>query len=120
MTKHCPVCQDEFKDTIEKCPDDQVKLVKGEAEAELPEEWVDLYAAANEIEAERLEGILEESGVPVQRMEVGVSQMPTTADSHSLIVVPQELADQAAQLVLEAREDGVISEDGFFYWPSDE
>lgn len=112
MSKYCPICLSEFNDAIKKCPDDNVNLV--DKKPDEYDEFVDVYAASDEIEAERIITFLHESGIDANESMTGISQVPSAGDTHFVICVAKEQAKGAKAILERAREDGVISLNGIF------
>jgi len=113
MTRYCPTCKSEFKQQLSRCPDDGSPLM---AKPAREKHYVlkDIYAAANEIEAERIAAFLAEDGVIAEIFRRGVAQLPMTGDTHYLIAVDKEHAVHARRLIENARKDHIISANGFF------
>jgi hypothetical protein len=78
------------------------------------EDLVELYAAKNAIEADRVVRILEDDGVEALYRETTMSSFPDPAEAHYLVMVRGDQATQARDLIASARTDGVISADGVF------
>ncbi len=78
------------------------------------EDLVELYAAKNAIEADRVVRILEDDLVEALYRETTMSSFPDPAEAHFLVMVRGDQAAQARALIGSARTDGVISKDGVF------
>ena len=65
---YCPICRYEYVEGTTKCPDCDVNLVAElpeEAERYSQDEWVKVYEAADEAEAEVVTGALQSAGIKV-------------------------------------------------------
>jgi hypothetical protein len=112
VPKYCPICLSEFKAGISDCPKDKVPLV-----SQKPKEFerlMDIYAASDEIEAERIIVFLRDNDMIAKETRTGISQMPVASDTRFLISVLKETVDKAKRLIEKARNDGVISRNGNF------
>ena len=112
MPKYCPVCLGEFKDSVIMCPKDQTSLVTDKPAA--IEKLVDIYAASDEIEAERIIVFLREEGLLARQYRSGISQLPSVSDDRHIVSVLKDNRSQARGLIEQARSDGVISNNGTF------
>lgn len=114
MSKYCPICQGEFKKGIKVCPTDHIELLSKTAAAERTESLVNIYAAENEIEGERIRAFLADDGIAGQESVTGIAQMPVASDKRFIIAVPQSDEKAARKLIERARKDKVISTNGSF------
>lgn len=112
MPKYCSKCESEFTDDVKTCPTCKQALVTKAP----PEDayFVDIYAAADEIEAERITAFLASIGIRARESISGLSQMPVVSDTRFIISVQQTMLKKAQDAILQARHDQVISEDGSF------
>jgi hypothetical protein len=78
------------------------------------ERFVDIYAASNEIEAERIIAFLHDQKIASNYAKAGISQLPVASDTAFIISVAKAQAKSAKTLIKRAREDNVISDDGNF------
>ncbi len=102
----CPRCKAEYLDSVETCPDCQVDLVPV-----LPIEqvemidWVPVYQAPTEIAANMVQGILNSRNLQssIRRNVVPGYVIPASwYDAYwGEILVPQEVAEQAKEIVQE-------------------
>jgi hypothetical protein len=113
MTRYCPTCKSEFRTQLSHCPDDKTQLVpKAAHEKNLV--LSDIYAAANEVEAERIIAFLVPKGIAAEIFRRGIAQMPMAGDNHYLIAVDKAHIAHSKRLIENARKDHIISSDGFF------
>lgn len=109
MSRYCPVCFGEFKDAVKTCPKDNVELTdKKPSEVD---RLVDIYAASNEIEAERIVAFLRDAQIDAVLLRAGISQLPMANESFTIAVKKLDITE-AKNLITEAREDNVISQNG--------
>jgi hypothetical protein len=113
MPKYCPTCASEYTDKITSCPTCKETLVNKKPKAS-KDFFVDFYAAADEIEAERLIAYLESIGIAGQEAVAGMSQIPAVSDTRFIVSVPKTMLKQAREAVEQARRDHIISQDGLF------
>lgn len=111
MPKFCPICGSEFKDPIEICPIHKTALTQ---KAPIPEMFVDIYAASDEIEAERIITFLRADKIAAKESVTGISQVPVPSDTKFAICVLKESQKIAKKRIEQARDDGVISKNGIF------
>lgn len=111
MSKYCPVCQAEFQKNIKQCPGDNVELL---AKLEPVDIRVDIYAAKNEIEAERIVTYLRSEGVKAEKSVGGISQLPVDSDQRVNVMVPKSQVAKAKEMIENAIRDQVISSLGNF------
>jgi hypothetical protein len=112
MAKYCPKCCDEFKNNLDVCPVDKVKLMNKPCKKD-GEVYVDIYAAKGEIEAERIIAFLADDNIVPRELPEGMAQLPASDIRYVLTVLEQD-AKRARRLIEDARKDGVISKDGDF------
>lgn len=109
MSKYCPICENEFVDTVVVCPQHQVSLIAQPIAHSAPVPTVDLYAALDALEAERLIGILAEHGIQAVFYENHVSIAPSHSDRHFMVAVDKAQEQEALRILRDAQKDGVIS-----------
>jgi hypothetical protein len=114
MTKYCPRCENEFFDTVLVCPDDGTKLSKTKPQPNAQTPVYDIYAAANEVEAERIITLLRDKEIDASAYQSNDAIIPASSDLHFMISVPATVREKATTLIKHARSDGVISELGLF------
>lgn len=114
MTKYCPQCQTEYKDNVSICPDDNSALSSSPPKEAPFAGSVDIYAAASEIEAERIVSFLRDEGIDARDLQTQIAQLPTPSDMRYFICVPTQHRDDAVKLIKNAQEDQVISSSGSF------
>ncbi len=110
MPKFCPSCRNEYQDHLASCPADHLDLV---AHLLPLETFVDVYAAVDELEVERLLGYLSAEGIDARELCTGISQLPGLGDSF-VIAVPARSKAKVKALIEEARRDNFISRAGNF------
>jgi hypothetical protein len=114
MTKYCPLCENEYQDSVSNCVDDGEKLF------DLPSPRIDkalsddVYAAANEIEAECIVAFLLDLEVPAQVFRPQVAPLPNLSEAHFLVAVRKDDRKVATDAIRQAQADGVISNTGIF------
>jgi hypothetical protein len=113
MPKFCPICEAEFQENQTTCPKDKVPLSKKIAKPH-DDYYVDLYAARDEIEVERIITFLRSEGLDCKETLQGMSQLPFLGDEMHLLSVRKSQAKKAESLINKAREDNVISRQGRF------
>jgi hypothetical protein len=113
MSKYCPHCESEYEDKISTCPIDKHQLLD-KAPNESKDYFIDFYAAADEIEAERIISYLKSLGIAAQQSRAGISQMPVVNETRFIISVLKTALIKAQKALEEARRDQVISSDGLF------
>lgn len=113
MPKYCPLCESEFNDTVKSCPKDKKPLLD-KAPPEAHNYFVDMYAAADEIEAERIISYLLSIGIPARESIAGLSQMPVVSDMRYIVSVQRSKINEAKDAINQARHDQIISKDGSF------
>lgn len=113
MTKYCPICESEFTDYIDTCPADKTPL-SSEPPTSKTDFYVDIYAAADEIEAERIISLLTDVGISARESVTGLSQIPVVSDTRFILSVRRSNLAEARKLIEQARQDLVISETGTF------
>jgi hypothetical protein len=114
MTKYCPVCDAEYKDTIALCSDDHAKLLTHRVKRHEGATAQDIYAAASEAEAERIVSFLQDEGIHASSSQSNLLQLPSMGDLHYVVTVPIADKGRARALIHSARQDGVISDQGAF------
>lgn len=77
-------------------------------------EMVDLYAAASEIEAEVIVGLLSDEGLGVRLFRPQISQFPTLTDNQFIVAITPDHKESATELLKQARDDSIISDLGAF------
>ena len=114
MTKYCPTCDTEYKNSQTHCADDGALLAPVQVEHEDPINYVNIYAASSEIEAERIVAFLEENHIPAHVEKHNISQLPLLADTHFIIAVQTTHEEEARGFIHNAQRDEVISTTGVF------
>lgn len=102
---YCPVCEYEYVEGLDKCPDCGAALVD-----KLPqeEEMVSIYIAEDSNEAAIVRGILDEAGIPVAETpdvnhDLDIFNSPIEEED---IHVPKSRADEAKKILETALEAG--------------
>lgn len=113
MTKYCPICESEFTDYMDICPADNQPL-SSEQPSKNIDYFVDLYAAADEIEAERIISFLTDAGISARESVTGLSQIPVVSDTRFILSVRRTNLTEARQLIEQAQKDLIISQTGTF------
>lgn len=96
------------------CPDDNEKLFSAPSipiDRTLSE---DIYAAANEIEAECIMAFLFDAGINSQIFRPQVSAMPNLGDGRYVITVGKSDKESASAHIKQAQVDGAITDTGVF------
>tara|TARA_B100000683_G_scaffold229997_1_gene230717 strand:+ start:2514 stop:2870 length:357 start_codon:yes stop_codon:yes gene_type:complete len=115
MVKYCPVCETEYQDATTNCAEDNAKLSNDKPAHPLDEEsFVAFYAATNELEARRIVAILADENVEGMVRETTNTVFPGAAGMRFLVFVPANARSSAAQLVQQAINDEVLSQDGSY------
>ncbi len=112
MSKYCPICLGEYKDSIKTCPKDHAQLVT--TKPEMFERLVDVYAADGEVEAELIISLLKDEGIFARESVSGISQIPVVSDTKFAIAVLQEDTKRAKEFLEQARRDGILPTTGAF------
>lgn len=111
MPRFCPSCFSEFTDEYTICPQDEQILVVKKPEVEA---LVDLYAAVDILDAERIVELFLDEGILAHEITEGISQMPVSNEIRFIISVKKDAFPKAKILIEQAQVDGVISKDGSF------
>jgi hypothetical protein len=111
MSRYCPTCLSEFGDEVGICPTHHEHLLKKRPES--VKVLVELFAASNIMEAERIVDILANHHILARESTNAISQLPAN-DAHFVVCVEKEKIAQAKKLIEQAQKDGVISKDGAF------
>lgn len=111
---YCPTCSCEYQNTIEICPDDGGVLSHHRPPSNVIPLTVDIYAAAGEIEAERIVAFLQDESVEATHQQSQISQFPSISDNRFLISVSTLSKEKALVLLARARHDGIITTSGIF------
>ena len=115
MVKYCPVCETEYQDASTHCAEDNAQLSNEKPSHPLDQEsFVAFYAATNELEARRIEAILQEENIEGMVRETTNTVFPGAAGMRFLVFVPAKARTSAAQLVQQAINDEVLSEAGSY------
>jgi predicted transcriptional regulator len=114
MTMHCPICRCEYQSTVEICPDDGGVLSHHRTPANVIPLTVDIYAAAGEIEAERIVSFLQDESIEAVHKQAQISQMPSVSDNRFIISISTLSKERAVILLARARHDGIITTSGIF------
>lgn len=109
----CPKCKSEYKEGVQTCFDCKVELVDM-----LPveyEDYVEIYACDNVLEAEHLKAILEDKSINCNLRVVESSPFPTSAGlgETRLVVLIKDQA-KASDIITESIRNNEISDKGTF------
>jgi len=76
----------------------------------------EIYFSYDVLEADLIKGLLEENGIPCFIRDMTISPYPLTIGkfAEKRIAVDENDAEEAVQLIREARGDGYISSEGSF------
>ena len=114
----CPDCHYEFRDGVKTCPECKVDLT-AEPESEhipLNLNFEEIYMVSNRMEAEVISSLLNENEVIHLIRDLRV--FPVLPDfgrrARLRVAVQSEKLDLAKRLLHEAREDGVLTDQGRF------
>jgi hypothetical protein len=77
-----------------------------------PEDLVELYAAANAVEARRVVLFLEDEGIEALTRDTTGTAFPSDAGSQVLVLAPSGARERAAAIIRAAIQDGAISSGG--------
>ncbi len=112
---YCPNCRIEYvsgADVCAECGQDLVEQLDEVADLD----FVELYACANRMEADKLQSILAEEGIVSNLRSLESSSFPTSAgimgDVH--LVVDSRLLEEARKLIEQAVSTHELSEGGEF------
>lgn len=111
--KYCPLCQSEYLADVATCPVHRVPLSSSKGPLKI-EKFVDIYQAADEIEAERIVGILRDAGLEAHLATPGISQLPVVNVPEHIISVVDKYKEHAIRIIEQSRQDQVISYEGSF------
>lgn len=114
MTKYCPLCESEYQDSITNCKDDGEKLFDTPSAPVDRSVSSEIYAAANEIEAQLIIGLLLGEGIPAQLFRPQVSAFPNLGDTHFVVAVTMQDKTNAIAAIRSAQAEGVITTTGLF------
>jgi len=114
MTKYCPDCGSEYQNNINICPDDGAILSFTRVAPSLGPTALDIYAAANEFEAERIIAYFIDEGIHAIHEQTSIAQLPSFSDAHFIITVNTNDKERAIQLLNDARSVGIITTSGVF------
>lgn len=114
MTKYCPNCLSEYKNSVDICPDDQGILSNKKKQSTKVSSLINIYAAANILEAQRIVGDLEQEGIIASFLENQISQCPGVGDIHFIITIDPKQKDKVVRLLTKARQCGLVSTSGTF------
>lgn len=113
----CPVCHTEYRSGVKVCADDGATLVDNLPEDNLSATpLVEVYACYDALEGERIFGLLEDAKVPCYVRNLQRAAFPTSVGSEAStrIAVPNSDVDKARKLIIQARTDEVVSQEGAF------
>ena len=113
MTQYCPICQSEYQDYVENCPNDGAKLSSQPQTESAERPIVDFYAASSDMEALRIVAMLESEGIASQMNKGQISQLPMV-DEPVVVSVNREDLARATHIVQTARRDGIVTVTGMF------
>lgn len=113
----CPKCNCEYLDSVKTCPECKVDLVeRSEIDATNEDDYVEVYMVSDRMEADLIQGLLQEAGVDVLMRDLRM--FPVLPDFgrrvRLRIAVAREHEAQARKLLEEAREDGALTGQGRF------
>lgn len=114
MSKFCPKCGSEFKNQVEKCPDDNAKLKDHPPKLEQLE-LLDIYAARDSLEADYLTGTLRQNNIEANQERRGLmSQITPYEEAHHIVSVHPKNFKKAKEMIKTARENELISDLGAY------
>ncbi len=110
----CPQCNASYPEDIIICPDCRI-ILENETEA-IPVELVELYVTFNDIEANFLLSLLKENGIIALIRDMTITPYPLKIApfSEKRVQVEKEKRDFAVEIIKRAREDGLLSRNGYF------
>lgn len=114
----CPRCHFEYRKEVKTCPECKVDLVDHlDVDHSLEEvEFVEIYMVSNRMEADVISGLMKENEIPVLIRDLRV--FPVLPDfgrrARLRVAVASDKEQQARKLIEEAKEDGVLDEQGRF------
>ncbi len=114
----CPNCHFEYRKEVKTCPECKVDLVDHlNSENELEDvEFTEVYMVSNRMEADVISGLMKENEIPVLIRDLRV--FPVLPDfgrrARLRVAVASDKAQEAMKLLKEAKEDGVLDEQGRF------
>lgn len=111
---YCPICSCEYQNSVAICPDDGGLLSHHRPPTNVTPLTVDIYAAAGEIEAERIVSFLRDESIEATRTQSQISQFPSISDNRFIISVSTLSKEKALLLLARARHDGIITTSGIF------
>ena len=115
MTKYSHVCGTEYQDSVNQCAEDHAKLSAEPPSNPLAEaSFSAFYAAGNDLEARRIVAILQDENIEAMARETTNSVFPGAAGMRFLILVPSEKRQSCAQMIQQAINDEVISNEGSY------
>jgi len=95
----CPECGKEFPEGAEKCPACGTS-VKGSGKKEETEDFVEVFKADSEIEAEAIEAALDENGIETFMKKTAIPSFPLMGkDCMVTIEVRSDQADAARKII---------------------
>lgn len=106
----CPNCKYEYRGDVAKCPDCDVDLVAElpidvETESYSEEEFVPVFSAGDNSEAEVVKGVLLDAGIPViEQADTGFWPVPTImgVPGEEILTVPTSRLEEAQKVIEEA------------------
>ncbi|RJO67327.1 MAG: hypothetical protein C4523_09790 [Myxococcales bacterium] len=100
----------EYREAVDHCADCGRRLVDGPMPPD-EEDFVELYACATRLDAERLKAMLTVEKLVCNLREMGSTSFPTGGGVYGEVrlVVRRREAEQAAELIRQAMQDGEIS-----------
>lgn len=114
----CPNCHFEYRSEVKTCPECKVDLVDqlGENSQIDDEDFTEVYMVSNRMEADVISGLMKENNIPVLIRDLRV--FPVLPDfgrrARLRVAVPSAQAQEAKKLLKDAKEDGVLDEQGRF------
>ena len=112
----CPNCRSEYRPEIAHCSEPNCDNAPLLPELPADPDVLEIYTAADGLEAQRLAGLLQDAGIEVALADHADHVFPTPASASSGVRIAVTRAGEAAAraLIDSARADGVISEEGEF------
>ena len=115
MPKYCHVCDTEYQDSVTVCAEDNAKLVNEPPAHPLNDaSFSAFYAASSDLEARRIVAILQDENIEAMARETTNSVFPGAAGMRFLVLVPSDKRQECAQMVQQAINDEVLSNEGSY------
>lgn len=112
----CPACRAEYRPGIATCAEPECEGAALVAEPIPDPQIVEVYVAADALEAQHLAGLLADDGIEATLADHADHVFPThaSAGGGARLAVAAHAMGPALDLIASARADGVISQDGAF------